>query len=87
LLSVPDLPPRLPVPVGYPTEAQQRAGFSGGAIGIHGPPRGFETAMRLLALVETEWTAGCIAVATDDEIERIVAWIHQRRVKGVRLVR
>src|SRR5262245_22054744 len=31
------------VPVGYPTTAQARVGFTGGAIGIHGPPRGYST--------------------------------------------
>src|SRR4051812_49740628 len=29
------------VPVGYPTTEQSRLGFTGGAIGIHGPPRAF----------------------------------------------
>ena len=75
------------VPVAYPTAAQARAGYSGGAIGIHGPPRGFDTAARRQALVETDWTAGCIAVTTDEEIERIVAWVYQRRVRSVHLVR
>jgi hypothetical protein len=75
------------VPVAYPTAAQARAGYSGSAIGIHGPPRGFETAARRQALAETDWTAGCIAVTTDEEIERIVAWLSQRRVRSVHLVR
>ena len=74
------------IPVAYPTAAQQRAGFSGSAIGIHGPPRGLETAARLAMLVASDWTAGCIAVATDDEIERIVAWVDARQVRTVRLV-
>ncbi len=75
------------IPVGYPTVAQQRAGFTGSAIGIHGPPRGFEPATRLAALVETDWTAGCIAVGTDAEIDRIVAWVAARQVRTVRLIR
>ena len=74
------------IPVQYPTAAQQRAGFSGGAIGIHGPPRGLETAARLAMLVASDWTAGCIAVGTDDEIERIVAWVDAHQVRTVRLV-
>src|SRR6185295_2954643 len=28
------------VPVGYPTPEQQKLGFTGSAVGIHGPPRG-----------------------------------------------
>jgi L,D-peptidoglycan transpeptidase YkuD (ErfK/YbiS/YcfS/YnhG family) len=75
------------IPVAYPTPAQQRAGYSGSAIGIHGPPRGFEAAARLAALVATDWTAGCIAVASDGDIERIVGWVDAHRVRTVRLVR
>ena len=75
------------VPVAYPTPAQARAGFTGSAIGIHGPPRGLEGAARLQALVATDWTAGCIAVATDDDIEAIVRWLDTRGVRIVRLVR
>ena len=75
------------VPVAYPTPAQARAGFTGSAIGIHGPPRGLEGAARLQALVATDWTAGCIAVTTDDDIEAIVRWLDARAVRIVRLVR
>ena len=74
------------VPVAYPTPAQQRAGYSGSAIGIHGPPRGFDRPSQR-ALVATDWTAGCIAVTTDEEIERIVAWVTERHAKSVHLVR
>jgi len=75
------------VPVAYPTPAQARAGFTGSAIGIHGPPRGLEGASRLQALVATDWTAGCIAVATDDDIEAIIRWLDTRAVRSVRLSR
>jgi L,D-peptidoglycan transpeptidase YkuD (ErfK/YbiS/YcfS/YnhG family) len=75
------------VPVAYPTPAQSRAGFTGTAIGIHGPPRGLEDAARLRALVATDWTAGCIAVATNDDIETIVRWLDQHGVRVVRLSR
>ncbi len=75
------------VPVAYPTATQARAGFTGSAIGIHGPPRGLEGAARLQALVATDWTAGCIAVATDDDIEAIVRWLDTHGVRIVRLVR
>ncbi len=75
------------VPVAYPTPAQARAGLTGSAIGIHGPPRGLEGTGRLQALVATDWTAGCIAVATNDDIEAIVRWLDTRNVRIVRLVR
>ena len=73
------------IPVDYPTAARRRAGFSGGAIGIHGPPRGLENAARLAMLVASDWTAGCIAVATDAEIDQIAAWVDAHRVRAVRL--
>ena len=72
------------VPVQYPTPAQARLGFTGGAIGIHGPPRGWSFA-ELASLVAQDWTAGCIAVATDDDIEAVAAWIRKHGVKDVRL--
>ena len=72
------------VPVQYPTPAQARMGFTGGAIGIHGPPRGWSFA-ELASLVAQDWTAGCIAVATDDDIEAVAAWIRKHAVKDVRL--
>jgi L,D-peptidoglycan transpeptidase YkuD (ErfK/YbiS/YcfS/YnhG family) len=73
------------VPVAYPTPAQARLGFTGSAIGIHGPPRGFGTLAQLAMLVRTDWTAGCIAVATDEEIEAVVDWIRKQGVRDVRL--
>lgn len=72
------------VPVQYPTPAQARLGFTGGAIGIHGPPRGWSFA-ELASLVAQDWTAGCIAVATDEDIEAVATWIRRHGVKDVRL--
>jgi L,D-peptidoglycan transpeptidase YkuD (ErfK/YbiS/YcfS/YnhG family) len=74
------------VPVNYPTPAQARLGFTGSAIGIHGPPRGYGTLAQLAMLVAQDWTAGCIAVATDADIEAVAAWLRARDVKNVRLV-
>jgi len=72
------------VPVQYPTPSQARLGFTGGAIGIHGPPRGWSLAA-LASLVAQDWTAGCIAVATDADIEAVADWIRKHEVKDVRL--
>ena len=72
------------VPVQYPTPAQARMVFTGGAIGIHGPPRGWSLTA-LASLVAQDWTAGCIAVATDDDIEALASWIRKHGVKDVRL--
>ena len=73
------------VPVGYPTAEQARMGFTGSAIGIHGPPRGWTNLAQLASLVAQDWTAGCIAVTTDADIEAVAAWVRKRQVKEVRL--
>jgi len=72
------------VPVQYPTPAQARMGFTGSAIGIHGPPHGW-TIAQLASLVLQDWTAGCIAVETEEDIEVVAAWIRTHEVKNVRL--
>jgi murein L,D-transpeptidase YafK len=59
--------------VGYPTLKQRRAGYTGGAIGIHGPSRNG----RLRS------TQGCIAVRTNDEIDEIAAWVDHNRVRRI----
>jgi murein L,D-transpeptidase YafK len=71
------------VPVGYPTQEQARLGFTGGAIGIHGPPRAFARMGRLNTI--SDWTAGCIAVGSDAEVEAIAAWIRGRPHPRVRI--
>jgi murein L,D-transpeptidase YafK len=69
------------VPVGYPTPSQQRLGFTGNAVGIHGPPRGLGGALT----TAVDWTAGCIAVGSDAAIAAISAWIRRRHVTVVRI--
>lgn len=64
--------------VGYPTAAQRRQGFTGSAIGIHGPPRGVPRGS-----VAYDWTIGCIAVDRDEYIEAIEAWVNRRRARRV----
>ena len=73
------------VPVGYPTPAQARLGFTGSAIGIHGPPRGYSTLAQLAMLVSQDWTAGCIAVTSDADIETVATWVRKQEVRDVRL--
>jgi hypothetical protein len=71
------------IPVGYPTAAQARLGFTGGAIGIHGPARAFQWAGR--ANTAVDWTAGCIAVGSDAEIARIAGWVRAHPGADVRI--
>jgi murein L,D-transpeptidase YafK len=69
------------VPVGYPTGSQRRMGFTGDSVGIHGPPRGIAGALG----TAIDWTAGCIAVGSDAEIESIAAFIRRRQARTVRI--
>jgi hypothetical protein len=61
------------IPVGYPTEEQKKLGFTGSDIGIHGPDRRLRWAGAINAWYD--WTAGCIAVATDDEIGQVARFV------------
>jgi hypothetical protein len=72
------------IPVGYPTPAQQARGYSGAAIGVHGPHIAF--AWLGHATVWLDWTQGCVAVATTGEVERIAKWIHDAGVLEIVLV-
>jgi murein L,D-transpeptidase YafK len=69
------------IPVGYPTAGQRAEGRTGGAIGIHGPDRRF----RLLGSLTTrvDWTAGCLAVGSDAEIDRIAEWVAAARASSI----
>lgn len=55
--------------------------FSAWAIGIHGPPRANKDDGA--SNVSSDWTWGCIAVATDAEIDAVAAWVTATRVKRV----
>ena len=69
------------LPVGYPTSAERAAGYTGGAIGIHGPKRSYRW-LGALALLE-DWASGCIAVASDKEIDQIDAWVRAHAVQSI----
>jgi murein L,D-transpeptidase YafK len=71
------------IPVAYPTAEQKRRGYTGGAVGVHGPPR----AVRWLgSMVNTfDSSDGCIGVATDDEIERISAWLRATHARTIEI--
>ncbi len=52
-------------------------GFTGTAVGIHGPPRAnVNDGSSNTAL---DWTWGCIAVGSDPEIREIAAWLKMHR--------
>jgi L,D-peptidoglycan transpeptidase YkuD (ErfK/YbiS/YcfS/YnhG family) len=70
--------------VGYPTARQRAQGYTGSAIGIHGPKRGLGWLGPLGSMVD--WTLGCIAVSTDAQIEAIEAWVNTSGARKVHLV-
>ncbi len=69
------------IPLAYPTPAQRRLGFTGGAVGVHGPPRKLGGWFGRLF----DWTKGCVAVATRAEIEEIAAWARRVRPRAIHL--
>ena len=73
------------IPVGYPTKIQRKAGYTGGAIGIHGPDREYEFLGEITVLIN--WTAGCIAVGYDLEIDEIKDWVNERHPKFIQILK
>jgi murein L,D-transpeptidase YafK len=59
------------IPIGYPTAAQRERGYTGSAVGIHGPARGLRWAGAANAWID--WTGGCIGMASDEELARVAA--------------
>jgi murein L,D-transpeptidase YafK len=73
------------VGVGYPTPQQRAQGYTGSAVGIHGPPRklariGVRVPDFVLAM---NWTDGCVAVGSDGEIEAIVEWLKRAKARTI----
>lgn len=72
------------IPVGYPTLEQKQSGYTGSAIGIHGPHRNFRCAGFLNAAVN--WTQGCMAVASDIYIKEIGRFVEQNSVNDITIL-
>ena len=70
------------IPVGYPTPAQRRAGYTGSAVGVHGPARGWE-GMPSRVNTAADWTLGCIAVGSDEEITRLANWVRRHGARRI----
>ena len=71
------------IPIGYPTARQAAAGYTGDAIGVHGPPR----ATRWLGSLADPFvkTDGCVGLATDDQMRQIAAFVRARHVRTISL--
>lgn len=61
------------IPVGYPNLDDIDLGYTGSAIGIHGPLRFFTCHPQ--KSLERNWTAGCLAVGRDEQILEISHWV------------
>jgi murein L,D-transpeptidase YafK len=65
------------IPIAYPTPEQAANGFTGGDVGIHGPPRGLtEPAYPTTGV---DWTQGCIATGLDEDIGVIAEFVRMRQ--------
>ncbi len=71
------------IPIGYPTQAQKAAGFTGAHVGIHGPDRDYQFLGDISVMIN--WTAGCIALAYDVEINEIKDWVNSKHPKYVQI--
>lgn len=71
------------IPIGYPTDEQKKRGYTGSAVGVHGPPRW----VRWLGnLVNTfDLSDGCVGVARDSEVQRIAQWVRSSLAETIEL--
>lgn len=69
--------------VGYPTAEQVSLGYTGSAIGVHGPPRHLRILGPYLNAIDS--TAGCIGIATDAQMDELRAWIEAHEVDRIEL--
>jgi hypothetical protein len=69
------------IPIVYPTPEQAARGFTGAAVGIHGPPRKMDGAE--YPVTGVDWTLGCIATGSDAEVGAIADFVRERRPRIV----
>jgi murein L,D-transpeptidase YafK len=67
----------------YPTADQAARGFTGSAVGIHGPSRKHSWMGSVRNWID--WTDGCIAVATDEEIDDVAAWLARAKARTIEI--
>src|SRR5512138_796669 len=68
------------IPIDYPRPEQVARGYTGGELGIHGPPRRWRDPDAATAL---DWTTGCIATGTDEDVQRIAWFVRAERPLAV----
>lgn len=72
------------IPIGYPTPAQEKAGYTGDMVGVHGPGR-FARCWGFWNVVGN-WTDGCVAVASDRMIKEIARFVRANRVRKITIL-
>lgn len=67
--------------VGYPTAMQKENGYTGSAVGIHGPSRW----ARCLGFLNAtfNWTNGCLAVMSDSQMDEISSFVTSNKAKRI----
>ena len=71
------------IPIGFPTEEQKKMGYTGGAVGVHGPARWVKWMGSLVNTFDS--SDGCVGVARDAEIEAIASWIRAASARTIEL--
>lgn len=71
------------IPIGYPTAQQRTQGFTGGAIGVHGPDRRAKWLGRLVNTFDS--SDGCVGLAKDEEMEAIAQWVRSAKARTIEL--
>jgi murein L,D-transpeptidase YafK len=61
------------IAIAYPTKEQRALGYTGSAVGVHGPHFALKWLGRLVNALDT--TEGCVGLATDEEMAEISAWM------------
>ncbi len=70
--------------IGYPTALQRKQGFTGSAVGLHGPSRW----ARCLGFLNAafNWTNGCLAVSSDRQIDEIASFVSDNQVGQITIL-
>jgi murein L,D-transpeptidase YafK len=71
------------IPIGFPTEEQKKMGYTGSAVGVHGPARWVKWMGSLVNTFDS--SDGCVGVARDAEIEEIASWVRAASVRTIEL--
>jgi len=71
------------IPIKYPTREQRALGYTGSAVGVHGPNRDLRWLGGLINVFDT--TDGCVGLATDDETSALASWVTSKNAAIIEL--